>query len=92
MAVLSSCIFTALYTYTNLVPSIARACRDGGKENGLDDVHLLAGEEMHWRIFLVVTLCTPHTLSYFSNPPLQFNDIDTRHILAYLYLITLIPA
>ena len=40
----------------NLVPSTARACRNRGKENDLDDVHLLAGEEMQWRIFLVVTL------------------------------------
>jgi len=43
----------------NLVPSTARACRDRGKENDLDDVHLLAGEEMQWWIFLVVTSCTP---------------------------------
>lgn len=51
--------FTAVYADINLVPLISRACRDRGKENDLDDVHLLAGEVMQWRIFLVVTLCTP---------------------------------
>ena len=33
-----------------------------------------------------------HILYNFCNPPLQFNDIDTRDILAHLHLVTVIPA
>jgi len=40
---------------SNLLSTTARVCRDGGGENDLDDVHLLVGEEMQWRISLAVT-------------------------------------
>jgi hypothetical protein len=39
---------------TNLLSFTARVSGDRGEENGLDDVHLLVGEEIQWRISLVV--------------------------------------
>ena len=53
-----SFFFTAIYTYINLVTSTARVVGDKGGMNGLDDVNLLEGEEMQWRIFSAVTLFT----------------------------------
>ena len=38
--------FTAVYTYINLVTYTAPVFCDRGGANELDDVHLLAGEEM----------------------------------------------
>jgi hypothetical protein len=48
----------------------------------------------HFLTFHVVWDSNNHlrTLSYFCNPPLEFIDTDTRDILAYPYLMTLIPA
>ena len=45
------------------------------------DISQLWGSIFNWQI-----------LSTFCNPPLQFNNLDTRQILAYPYLTTLIPA
>ena len=41
-----SSFYTAVYTYINPVTSTARVFGDRGGANELDDVHLLAGEEM----------------------------------------------
>ena len=43
----------------DLVTSTARVFGDKGGEHDLDDVYMQAGEELQWRIILVVSLCTP---------------------------------
>jgi len=57
-ALVFSFLFTAIYTYINLVPSTARVFGDKGGLNDLDDVHLFEGEEMQWRILSAVNSCT----------------------------------
>ena len=42
--------------------------------------------------YLLVSIFNWQTLPNICNPPLEFIDIDTRDILAYPYLVTLIPA
>jgi hypothetical protein len=43
----------------NLVSTTAGVSGGRGGENALDDTHLFVGEEIQWRIFHSVTLCTP---------------------------------
>lgn len=54
-----SVVLLAVNCMTNPVSTTARASTDRGREKVLDDVHLIVGEEMQWRIFVVVTQCTP---------------------------------